>query len=109
MEKVEAAIREFHARMVEMERVLDAMNSVMSMAPESDLQSAIWALVESYQASLSAAYNIGDWLEWWWLECKLGAVTMTAGLPGEAMRKISNIDDLVKLIIDDLKQSEKGE
>ena len=102
MEKAEKQIREFHARVTEIERVTDAMNSFLSMTPESVLNAAIWALVGGYTDAIDAAYNIGGWLEWWWLECRLGKNPMQAGLAGEELRTISTIDDLVRLICDDI-------
>lgn len=105
MEKVEKAIRDFHERVSEIESVTDAMSEVLSMAPECALHSAILALIGGYRDALGAAYSIDGWLEWWWLECGLGSKPMRAGLAGEELRAIATIDDLVRLICDDLAQA----
>lgn len=105
MKKVEQAIRDFHDRVTEIERVTDVLKSVMSMAPESDLYSAIWALIGGYKDAIGDAYNIDGWLEWWWLECNLGSNPMQAAVAGEELRTIATVDDLVRLILDDLAQS----
>lgn len=103
---VEKAVREFHERVSEIERVTDVLNSVLSMVPESDLNQAIWALIGGYKDALGEAYSIDSWLEWWWLECGLGRNPMQAGLAGEEFRDILTLDDLVQLILDDLAKSE---
>lgn len=105
MEKIEKAIRAFHDRVVEIERVTDALNSVLSMDPESDLHSAIWALVGGYKDALGDAYAIDSWLEWWWIECGLGSKPMQAALAGGELRTIATIDDLIRIIGDDIAQA----
>lgn len=103
---VEKAVREFHERVTEVERVIDALNQSLMMQPESELCSSVWALVGGYKDALGAAYSIDPWLEWWWLECGLGTKPMQAGLAGEELRTIATVDDLVQLILDDLIKSE---
>lgn len=103
---VEKAVREFHERVSEIERVTDVLNSVLSMVPESDLNSAIWALIGGYKDALGEAYGIDSWIEWWWLECGLGSHPMQARLPGEEFRTIATVDDLVRIVCDDLLKSE---
>lgn len=105
--KIEKAIRDFHDRVSDIERVTDAMNAILMTSPESDFNSALRAVVGAYKEALDEAYNIGSWLEWWWLECGLGNKPMQASLAGEELRTIATIDDLVALILDDLKQSER--
>lgn len=105
MEKVERAIRNFDARVREIERVTEVMAGVLSMAPECELHSTIWSIIGGYLEALGAAYHIEVWLEWWWMECGLGQRPKQAGLPGEELRMIANIDDLVRLICDDLAQA----
>lgn len=98
----EEAVREFHNRVSEMERVAAVMCDVLSMEPESDFYSAVWALVGGYQGALGAAYGIDGWLEWWWLECKLGENPMQAAPAGGELRTIATVDDLVKVICEDV-------
>lgn len=103
---VEKAVRTFHERVTEVDRVIDALNQTLSMQPESDLCSSVWAVVGGWIEALGAAYFIDSSLEWWWLECRLGRRPMQAGLAGEELRTIATIDDLVQLILDDLAKSE---
>ncbi len=102
MEKVKKAIREFHDRVIEFERVIAVLNGVVDMQPESALNTAAWDLIGGYKDALGAAYHIDGWLEWWWLECNLGNNPMKAKLSGGELRTISTLDDFVKLVCDDL-------
>ncbi len=102
---VENAIRSFHERVTEIERVFDTLNSVLYIQPESDFHNAINSLIGGYINALGAAYSINGWLEWWWFECSLGGSPNRAGLAGEELRTIETIDDLVKLICDDIKKA----
>lgn len=100
---IEQAIRDFHARVTEAEQVLDVLNDVLEMRPEGRLYSAVWALIGGYLDALDASHpGIGGWLEWWWNECRLGTRPLHAGLAGEELRMIATIDDLVRLVCEDL-------
>lgn len=105
MKKLEIAIRAFHDRVVEIERVIGVLDSVLSMVPESDLHSAIWALVGGYTDALGDAYAIDSWLEWWFVECRLGSNPMQASIAGGELRTIATIDDLIRIIGDDIAQA----
>lgn len=102
---VEKAIRDFHDTVSEAEAVMGELNEVLGMSPDSRLYSAVWALGGALKDALDAAYGIGGWLEWWWLECSLGRNPMQAGWEGAEMRTITTVDDLVRLIIDDLERA----
>ena len=104
MDDLEKAVRGFHSRVLEAEMVYDALNSVMWMEPESNFHSMLSELIGGYKEALDTAFHIGGWLEWWWLDCDLGRRRhpKEAGLPGEPLRKIATVDDLVKIIKDDL-------
>lgn len=102
MERIEAAICEFHARASDMERVTSTLDSVLKMAPESDMYGAAWALIGGYIEALGAAYHIDGWLEWWWNECGLGDRPHEAAPAGGELRMIATVDDLVQLIREDL-------
>lgn len=99
---VEAAVREFHDLLSALDKKMDAMQSLVGMDQEGDFAASVWWGVGFSIGALNVAYGIGDWLEWWWHECQLGAKPMQAGLPGEPLRTIATIDDLVRLILDDL-------
>lgn len=105
--KVKIAVREFHERVTEIERVMNTLESVLYMSPECDLHNAICALISGYNNSLCEYYSIDGWLGWWWLECDLGNNPKQASLAGEELRTIATIDDLVKLICDDITKDKK--
>lgn len=105
MGTLEETIREFDARVREIERVSDTLNRVLLISPESEFYSAIWSIIHGYMEAISAVYPIGGWLEWWWLDCGLGSWPHQAGLPGEELRTIATIDDLVRIVCDDIARS----
>lgn len=93
-ERIAAAIRDFHERAQAASTAMEKLHDAIDMAPESPLYQTMWGLVGGYIAALDAAFHIGGWLEWWWEECRLGDNPNKAGLPGEAMRLIENLDDV---------------
>lgn len=99
---LEKAVRTFHERVIALENVMGALQEQLSMAPEAPINSAIWSLIGGYMSALDDAYSIGGWLEWWWMECGLGATPMQAQPFGYEMRLIATIDDFVQLVCDDL-------
>ncbi len=105
MDKIEQVIRDFDARVREIDRVTDTLNSVLLMSPESEFYGAVWSIIHGYMEAISAVYPIEGWLEWWWLECGLGSMPQKAGLPGDELRTIANIDDLVRIVCDDIARS----
>ena len=105
MQAVEQAIRDFHERVTDAEKVLDALDDVFSWSPDSQMFKVFSALVGGYVSALGAAYHIEGWLEWWWIECRLGKNPLRAASVGEEMRTISTVDDLVSLVLLDLAKS----
>lgn len=101
-DRIASAIRNFHARALAAQAVLDAVDDVLDITPESKLNQAVWDLVGGYISALDAAYSIGPWLEWWWNECTLGEKPGMAGIRNEPMRKIRTLDDLIGIALDDL-------
>jgi len=95
-------LREWHESMVEFEEQMDALNALTGCTPESPLSSAAYRMAAQSIRALDAAYNIGGWLDWWWLECGLGANPMKAKLPNEDERLISSIEDLIQLLADEM-------
>lgn len=100
-------VRAFHDRVSEAEAVLADLADILMMPPETRLSSAVWELVGGYKDVLDSACHIGIWLEWWWLECGLGATPLKAGPAGGELRTIATIDDLVQLVLEDIAASEK--
>lgn len=105
--KVEQQVREWHEALIGLFEIRERLDDVLNINPESPLNTAIYELIGSYNRALGWPHSIEGWLEWWWIECRMGESPMRAGLPGEDMRLISTVDDLVKLIIDDLKQAQQ--
>lgn len=64
-EKLERAIRGFHARVSEIERVVKALNDVLGMQPECALNEAINALIGGYMGMIESCDGVDGWLEWW--------------------------------------------
>lgn len=104
MTAVEQAVRDFdkHARAVE--SLTTALNEQLSMAPESELHQTLRNLLCAYKNALDDKFNIGAWLEWWWLECDLGGKPKLASIQDEEQRLIVTLDDLVKIVCDDVEQ-----
>jgi hypothetical protein len=103
-EAIEAAIRKWHERTQEVLARIEAIDVALGLTPESPLHATTWALVGGYIDALDLAYSIGGWLEWWFEECDLGRSPLQAGMPDEAIRTIATVDDLVSLILDDLRR-----
>lgn len=106
-EQLETDLREFHRRVADMETIYDTLSNSMGINPDSAFSNAIWGLIGGYLAALEAAYpGVGGWLEWWWTECDLGAHTLEAAPDGGELRTIATIDDLIRLVLDDLAHAE---
>lgn len=94
----------WNATMHELEEAIYVLNLSLGSNPESSLMKAINALQEL--ATKQAAELVGvsqDWLDAWWLECNFGDKPLQAGLVGEELRTITTLEELMKLILDDLK------
>lgn len=101
-EKTEQAVRDFHKRAVDIEACAAALGELVGMQPESRVMAALFGTLGAYMRALGEPLGIDGWLEWWWLECGLGERPKQAGLRGEALRDVSTIDDLVRIVIDDV-------
>lgn len=105
--RLEYDLRQFHRRVADMETICDMLNNAMRMSTRSTFSYATWSLASGYLDALDAAYpGIGQWLEWWWLKCQLGANPLEASVAGGETRMIATIDDLVRLVLDDLEHAE---
>ena len=84
--------------MRDMEAQYRTLDALMGSEPEAPLPLAVNRLMEAYTDQVSA--HLGDsrqWLEWYWLECDLGAKPKVAG-PHDDMRRIATIEDLAWVI-----------
>lgn len=77
-EKIESAIREFHDRVLAAEEVIDGLDHLVGLTPESKLNDVIWGLIGGYMEALNQHHHIGGWLEWWWGECRMDMNPMMA-------------------------------
>lgn len=103
--QVANAVREFHERAREAETILVAFDAIIELSPESPLINAVLDLIEGYADALGQAYGIREWLLWWRADCKLGKNPLQARL-GDGLREISDIDDLIGIVLDDLARAE---
>lgn len=104
--EITRALREFHERIGALDETYDQLHGLVGIDPEAPLANAIWAVAGGWQRALDTAYGLGGWLEWWWLECALGAKPKSVRLPGEEERTIATVDDLVAVVLDDLRHCE---
>lgn len=101
-------VREFHERGVALEGVIGALNAAVSLEPESPLREAAWAMYGLASRAIDAAFPGADgWLDWWMVECRFGTNPMQARLPNEELRTIATVDDLIRIIEDDLEAARK--
>lgn len=99
--KIEQAIRDFDERVRAMDEVWEKLEEVLGATPESPVFEAMTAVAGGYVAALDAAYGIGGWLEWWWLECQLGRQTMECEVDGKEFT-VATIDDIVQVVLADI-------
>lgn len=97
---VDAAVRAWHERCVDLEARIDQLDEAVGLEPDSPLRGAVWALIGGYIGALDRAYAIGGWLSWWWEDCQLGA--QSGVLPGTPARTVETVDQLVAAILEDL-------
>jgi len=83
--------------MRDMEAQYRTLDALVGSEPEAPLPLAINFLMEAYTDAMAAMTDGGGWLEWFWLECDLGATPKAAG-PHEEIRLIATVEDLAWLI-----------
>lgn len=99
--KIEKAIRDFDERVRAMDRAWDKLKEAVGATPESPLFEATAGLADGYVAALDAAYAIGEWLDWWCLECQLGLNPMECEVGGKKFT-VATVDDLVRVVLADI-------
>lgn len=105
-QRIAQSIRQWHERVVELETRYNELSPLIGANPESLMMAAVWHVASGYTDMTGEATGAGGWLEWWWLECNLGARQMTACLPGEPQRNIATLEDLIRLVLDDLRRAQ---
>ena len=99
--KIEKAIRDFDERVRAMDKAWDKLEEAVGATPESPLFEAAVGLIDGYVAALDAAYGIGEWLDWWWLECRFMRHPMECEVGGKKFT-VATIDDLVRVVLEDI-------
>ena len=96
-EKQLSALRIWHEAVTESEKEIDALIEI-GFRPESRLFTAINNALEALTAATSQI--VGDesgWLDWYWLDCRMGRNPLEAGFSDD-LRKICTLDDLIWLL-----------
>ena len=92
-----SALRIWHETVTESEKEIDALVEI-GFAPESRLCTAINNALEAL--TNATAQIVGDksgWLDWYWLDCRMGRSPLEAGFSDD-LRKICTLDDLIWLL-----------
>lgn len=104
---IRKAVYEWQERMQALEEKMDAMREVFGSNPEGPFQEAVYAMAGGYTHAIAQLLEFPeDFLTSWWLEDNFGETSAQMGLPGEPMRTIANLDDLLQFIADDNARSE---
>lgn len=106
IERVERAVRDFCERAAAAGELMEQLDALIGLQPESPLSTAVWSVLGGWERALDEAYDLGGWLDWWWLECGLGARPKGVRLPGGEERLIATVDELVKVVLIDLRRCE---
>ena len=97
MECQKQAIREWAARMTELEKQVAALQTLVGPIVETPLGDAIWRMAEAYTEATDPTDE--GWLDWYWLENNLGAKGLSCSSgEGEPMKPIHNIEDMIEVL-----------
>lgn len=108
LEKITLRIARWQAAMEATEKSMADLSAAVGCMAGSPLLDAIGVLQGLATRQLSELLGDADkLLEIWWTECSFGAKPLEVQLPGEDLREITTIEDLAKLIFDDLLRSKK--
>ena len=92
-----SALRRWHEAVTVSEKEIDALIEI-GFRPEARLFEAINNALEAL--TNATAQIVGDesgWLDWYWLDCRMGRNPLEAGLSDD-LRKICTLDDLIWLL-----------
>ena len=98
----ETLIREWHERVADVEKQIDALKELTGLSPESPLHASVMLMAHAYTLTVEGVLARDNvcWLEWWWLECNLGSTPRAASPSNDTpLRVIATIDDLVLLVL----------
>jgi len=104
----ETLIREWHERVADVEKQIDALKELTGLSPESPLHASVMLMAHAYTLTVEGVLARDNvcWLEWWWLECNLGSTPRAASPSNDTpLRVIATIDDLVLLVLGAPEQS----
>lgn len=102
-EALDGLIADWHNQCVESMRAADKIYELFGAAPESCAMKSISDLIALQIDFFEKVFGIGGWLDWWAWDCGFGKNPHEACLKGEELKLISTVDDLIKIIIADLK------
>ena len=94
------AIRTWHTTVKATGEAVDELDRVVGCSPESPLSQSIYAMVIAYTDAVQDAHGLGDWLEYYWLECDMGKSPLAASIGDEPLRDIATLEDLIALCAD---------
>jgi len=106
---VRHAAQQWQERMQDLEARMDALRNAIGTSPESPFSEAIYAVAGGYTHAIAQLLDFPeDILTSWWLEDNFGERPAQMGLPGEPMRTIATLDDLLQFIEDDNTLADQG-
>jgi len=80
---------------------MSAMFDALKLQPESPLYAMVWELQDAYTKTMSALVGDFDgWLSWYRLDNNMGVNRYSAAPFRGKLRKIKNVRDLAKLVIE---------
>ena len=102
MTNFETEIKEFHEKAKNLENFFRKLNSVIDITPESELFKVSYDILQNYCLLVEEKYKISGWLEWGWLECKLGDKPLGVSINNGEFKPTQTIDDLIIILNEQL-------
>lgn len=96
-EQWESAVIEWHRAAKRLDHACTQWRNLLQSDPEAEIWQAAWDAVSIWARQLQTAYDLGDWLEFWWEECKLSAAPGPATITGQEFA-LDGLDSLIELL-----------
>lgn len=96
-EQWESAVTEWHRAARRLDHACEQWRNLLRSDPEAEIWQAAWDAISLWARQLQTAYGLGDWLEYWWEECKLAAAPGPATINGQAFA-LDGLDSLIELL-----------
>lgn len=98
-DQILAHLQTWQQATAELDERMDALSAIVGMQPESPLHEAVGAVWDHYTRTLAALIEAGDWLDWYYFECAMGAKAMEASPgAGAPLRPIDSLEALARII-----------